>query len=137
MAMAKVFSLHRYQLAGGVKRKALAQAFQRAMSAGLFELPGLVAAYLLAGIKGDDRGRPGTLWVYRGRQAWQAIWGTPDRPTAARDYPVGWRRWEQEFLAPLINGDPDKISFSSYQVAATFLTGQHKGGLGMDDTDAA
>lgn len=113
--MAPVLSLHCYRLAPGVDPSALARAFARAKEEGLFDLPGLQEVRLLHGLRGQERGQWAALWIYKSRQAWQELWGPVGAASEPQDYPAGWRRWERELLAPLLDRDPDKVTLTAYQ----------------------
>ena len=119
--MARVFSLHYYRLQSGTEKKDLERVFQRAEEQGLFELPGLEAAHLLWGIKGERSSQAAALWIYRSRQDWEQLWGEPDDPIGPEDYPARWDRWERELLDPLLIGDPDKVDLTSYELLFSFL----------------
>lgn len=113
--MGRMLSLHEYDLREGVTEEMAIDAFRRAEAEGLFRLPGLRRYALLTGIKGTRRGALAALWEYESRQAWEALWGPPDRPFERQDFPEAWRRWEDEFLAPLLRGKPDRIHFTAYE----------------------
>jgi len=37
------------------------------------------------------------------------------------EYPAGWRIWEDEILAPLLKGEPDRVDFTSYRILENFV----------------
>lgn len=111
----RIVSVHEYELRPGVSGQDFERAARQAQQRGLFALPGLVAFRILRGIKGARRGRYAAIWVYRDRAAWEAIWGPPAAPKAKHEYPEAWRVWEDELLAPLLERDPDRISYTSYE----------------------
>lgn len=117
--MTRIVSVHAYVLAPGVDGARLEQAFREAAARGLFQLPGLVEYRLARGIKGARRGSYAAIWVYENRAAWERLWGPPDRPRAAAEYPASWRAWEQEVLAPLLAEDPDRIAYTTYEEVAS------------------
>ena len=112
--MAKVISVHEYELKPGVDPASFEQAIRTAEARGLLRLPGLVGHHFLRGIKGGRRGRYVAVWVYESRDAWQRLWGTPEEPRRFADYPENWRIWEEEILSPLLTEVPDTIAFTAY-----------------------
>jgi hypothetical protein len=62
--------------------------------------------------------------MYEDRQAWERLWGTPDRPRARAEYPEAWRLWEDEVLAPFLNQEPDRIEFTTYEELSAAAFGQ-------------
>ena len=87
-------------------------------------MPGLENYRLLAGIKGIGRGECAAMWIYKSREAWEALWGPVDDPTPAKEYPPRWRVWEQDYLGPLLATNPDDIKFTTYEeLAASRETG--------------
>ncbi len=116
--MARIISIHEYELREGTTLQMLIEAFRQAEAAGLFRLPGLERYSLLVGLKGARSGRAAAVWVYPSRQAWEALWGPPDRPFGPEAYPPNWRVWEEDFLAPLLQGDPDRILYTAYEEVA-------------------
>jgi heme-degrading monooxygenase HmoA len=113
--MAKVFSLHEYVLQPGVDEDDFKSAVHRVQEMGLLQLPGLVDFQLVKGIKGSRRGHFAVLWIYESRDAWQRLWGPPDEPLEKENYPENWRIWEEEILAPFLEGDPDQIRYTTYE----------------------
>ena len=55
------------------------------------------------------------MWVYEGKEAWEALWGPVDRPRSKDEYPEKWLIWEDEVLAPFLDRDPDTIRYTSYE----------------------
>lgn len=113
---AMVVTIHEYELRPETGSPGFEAAISRASEAGLFDLPGLVGYRFLRGIKGEREGRYTALWYYANRDAWRDLWGPVDDPVEKDDYPAQWRRWEDEYLDPLIVGDSDDIRFTSYRV---------------------
>jgi len=113
--MARIFGVHGYVLKRGVKEEDLERAFRQAEERGLLSLPGLVERHFLKGVKGKRKGRYASIWVFESREAWEKLWGPPERPLTKKDYPANWKIWEDEILAPLLDRDPDKITFTDYQ----------------------
>ena len=114
--MKHIISIHEYVLKSGVTGKEFEQAFRTAEQQGLFNLPGLINHFFIKGIRGKRVGHYTAVWVYRDRQAWEKLWGPVDQPVAKHNYPGNWQRWENDVLARFIEGDPDKISYTSYEV---------------------
>lgn len=113
--MARVVSIHEYELKAGTDASAFETAIRRAEDRGLFAIPGLVSYHFMRGLKGMRAGRYAAVWIYESREAWQRLWGTPEQPLHFADYPASWRIWEEEILAPLLDRIPDKISFTTYE----------------------
>jgi len=113
--MAKIISVHEYELKPGVDERAFKQAILDAKKRGLLQLIGLTEYHLVKGIKGSRAGSYAAIWVYQDRQAWEKLWGSPDKPKGKGDYPENWKVWEEEILAPFLSQDPDKIVFTSYE----------------------
>ncbi len=116
--MGRVYSLHCYELRPGVPEVRLLEAWRRAKREGLFDLPGLLEARLLGGVKGARAGRLAALWIYESRQAWEALWGPPEAPLPPQAYPERWRRWE-DLLRPILDRDPDRIEYTAYEALET------------------
>lgn len=113
--MGKIFSLHEYELKPDIDTTSFEQAILTAREQGLLHLPGLETSQFLRGIKGKRQGRYATLWMYSDRRAWEAVWGSADHPIARGDYPENWKIWEASVLAPFLNQDPDKITYTVYE----------------------
>jgi len=113
--MGRVVSIHEYELKAGVDADAFERAIQDAEARGLLKLPGLVGHHFIKGIKGTRQGKYAAVWIYENRDAWQRIWGTPERPRHFDEYPTSWQIWEAEILAPFLSRIPDEISFTTYE----------------------
>ena len=113
--MARLVSIHDYELKAGIDGAAFERAVQQAEARGLFTLPGLVSHHFVKGIKGTRRGAYAAVWIYESRDAWQRLWGSPEQPRPIDAYPTNWRIWEEEILAPLLDRRPDTISFTTYE----------------------
>ena len=113
--MAKVISVHEYELRPGVQAADFERARRDAEQRGLFDLPGLVGHHFLKGLKGARAGAYAAIWIFESREAWENLWGTVEAPRPAADYPDKWKVWENEVLALLLAQDPDTIRFTSYQ----------------------
>jgi heme-degrading monooxygenase HmoA len=116
--MARMISIHEYELKPGISADRLEQAFRAAQARGLFRLPGLMAHHFVKGVKGTRRDAYAAVWVYESREAWERLWGTLDRPKTHGEYPVQWRIWEDELLAPILSTNPDTIRFTAYEELA-------------------
>lgn len=112
--MAKVISVHEYSLKQGVHEADFRDAIDRAKELGLFQLPGLMDYYFVKGIKGIRQGQFSAIWIYESREFWEQLWGSPENPVGKEHYPKNWQIWEDEILAPLIEGDPDRIEYTTY-----------------------
>jgi heme-degrading monooxygenase HmoA len=113
--MARVVSVHEYELRAGIDPATFERAVRDAESRGLLRLPGLVGHHFLRGIKGARRDRYAAIWIYESREAWQRLWGTPEAPRRFDEYPETWRIWEEQVLAPLLTEVPDAIAFTAYE----------------------
>lgn len=111
-----IVSVHHYDLADSTAPDEFEAAVRTAERRGLFDLPGLVDWWFLRGIRGEHETRFAAIWLYRDRQAWEALWGPVGDPASKEDYPEAWRVWEDDILAPLITGDPDAIDYTSFEV---------------------
>jgi hypothetical protein len=113
--MARVISVHEYELKRDADGVAFERAIHEAERRGLFDLPGLVEHHFLRGLKGARRGAYAALWIFESQQAWEQLWGTVESPRRAAEYPNNWKIWENEVLAPFLAHDPDTIRFTSYE----------------------
>ena len=113
--MAKVISIHEYELRPGVPPADFERALHDAQGRGLFDLPGLTTHYFLRGLKGERREAYAAVWIFESREAWERLWGTPEAPRPPSDYPATWKTWENAVLARFLAQDPDTIRFASYQ----------------------
>jgi len=113
--MARMISIHEYDLRPGSDPALFEQALRDAEARGLFELPGLTAHHFVKGVKGARTNAYAAVWIYESRDAWERLWGTLERPLAREQYPTNWQIWEEELLAPILTGDPDAIRFTAYE----------------------
>jgi hypothetical protein len=113
--MARVISIHEYDLKPGADEAAFERAIHEAERRGLFTLPGLVERHFLKGIKGARKGGYTGVWVYESREAWERLWGSLEAPRRLARYPKTWRVWENEVLAPFLIQHPDTIRITSYE----------------------
>jgi hypothetical protein len=67
--MARVISIHEYELRPDADGAAFERAVRDAERRGLFNLPGLVEHHFLQGFKGARPGAYTALWVYSSRDA--------------------------------------------------------------------
>ena len=112
--MARIISIHEYQLNPGSDTEQFEQTIRDAAARGLLRLPGLVAHHFIKGVKGARRGAYAAVWVYESRAAWEQLWGTLEQPRSASEYPENWKIWE-ELLAPFLAQHPDAIRFTAYE----------------------
>lgn len=117
--MARIVSVHEYELKPGVEPAEFERAVRNAEQRGLFDLPSLNDHYFLRGLKGGRRGSYAAIWIFESREAWEKLWGPPGAPLPPSQYPLKWQVWEKEILAPLLSQDPDTIRFTSYQEVRT------------------
>ena len=113
--MAKVISVHEYELKPGVQDADFVRALHDAERHGLLDLPGLTTHHFLRGLKGAQRGAYTAIWIFESREAWERLWGTVEAPRLAAEYPESWKIWENAILAPFLTQDPDTIRFTSYE----------------------
>jgi hypothetical protein len=113
--MSRIISIHEYILKPGVEEAEFERSIQKARQRGLLSLPGLVEYHFLKGLKGTRSGCYAAIWIYESREAWERLWGTPERPRPKQDYPENWKVWEEEILAPFLDRDPDTITFTAYE----------------------
>lgn len=113
--MDKVISIHYYELKSGISPEIFELAIKNARQRSLFNLPGLSRFHFLKGIRGHRQGKYAAIWIYELADDWVKLWGPPDHPNPKQAYPDNWKIWEDEILSPLLEGDPDKIDFTSYE----------------------
>jgi hypothetical protein len=113
--MARVISIHEYELKPGVAAGDFERAVRDAERQRLFDLPGLREHHFLRGMKGARRGCYTAVWIYDSRAAWEALWGPSDAPRPPAEYPQSWKIWENTILAPLLAQNPDTTRFTSYE----------------------
>lgn len=113
--MSKIISIHEYVLAPGVDEGQFEKAIQQARKNHLFDLPGLLEYDFVKGCKGSRTGMYAAIWVYESREAWEALWGTPENPRAKKDYPENWKVWEDQVLEPFLSQDPGQVEFTAYE----------------------
>lgn len=113
--MARIVSVHEYELRPGVQPADFERAVCEAERRALFELPGLVAHDFLRGLRGARRGAYAAVWIFESREAWERLWGPVEAPRPPAEYPENWKIWENTILAPLLSQHPDTIRFTSYE----------------------
>ena len=124
--MGRIISIHEYDLKPGIDLQQFEQALRDAEARGLLRLPGLVAHHFVKGAKGLRRGAYAALWIYESREAWERLWGSPERPRGPQDCPDTWKVWEEELLAPFLKHHPDAIRFTAYEELNGFEQGRLK-----------
>jgi heme-degrading monooxygenase HmoA len=113
--MARIISIHEYDLKPGSNPARFEQALRDAEARGLFNLPGLMAHHFVKGVKGTRPHAYAAVWVYESREAWERLWGTLEHPREPMEYPAKWRIWEEELLGPILSGHPDATRFTAYE----------------------
>ena len=113
--MARIISIHEYDLKPGSNPARFEQALRDAEARGLFDLPGLAAHHFVKSVKGTRPHTYAAVWVYESREAWERLWGTPEQPRKPTEYPAKWRIGEEELLGPNLSGHPDAIRFTTYE----------------------
>lgn len=114
-----ILSVHHYDLAESTTPAAFREAVREAERRGLFDLPGLVEYRFLRGIRGRRSDEFSAVWTYESLDAWERLWGPVDDPVDEAEYPDRWSEWEDDLLDPLIEGDPDEIDYTAYEVLDT------------------
>src|SRR5215472_17781605 len=87
--MARVISIHEYDLKPGADVAAFRRAIRDAERRGLFALAGLVEHHFLKGIKGARRDAYSAVWIFESREAWEKLWGSPEAPRPPAEYREG------------------------------------------------
>jgi hypothetical protein len=112
--MNRVISIHEYRLRNNVSGEQFEATVEKARKLDLFNLPGLIDYHFLKRIRGSRNVKFTAVWIYQNREAWEKLWGEADSPIEKNSYPENWKRWENEFLAPLLTQDPDRIDYIAY-----------------------
>ena len=113
--ISKVISIHEYVLRSGADEKEFEQVLREVQASDLLQLPGLEKYYFVKGIRGSHCGNYAAVWIYESQEAWEKLWGSIDQPCRACDYPENWKIWEEGMLAPFLDRDPDKITYTAYE----------------------
>src|SRR6266487_925097 len=121
--MARMISIHEYDLRPGSGVERFEQAIRVAEARRLFELPGLTAHHFVKGVKGAKLDAYAAVWIYESREAWERLWGTLEHPRPPQEYPDTWKVWEKELLAPLLRDHPDRIRLTAYAELKGFGAG--------------
>ena len=74
--MARMISVHEYELKPGTDPERFEQAIRDAEELGLFDLPGLLSHHFVKGVKGARRDAYAAIWVYESRDIGERLWGT-------------------------------------------------------------
>lgn len=111
----RIVGIHEYEFRAGVNVSDFEATVREAEERGLFRLPGLIEYRFLRGVKGERNGSYAAIWVFASREEWEALWGSPDKPIGKESYPASWKVWEDELLAPLLDRDPDTITYTDYE----------------------
>ena len=113
--MSKIVSVHEYVLKPNVDSDQFERVIKDAKDKGLLALTGLESITFVKGIRGDRLNHYAAVWIYESEDAWAHLWGPADHPRAKNDYPPTWKIWEDDILAPFLDQDPDKITFTTYR----------------------
>jgi hypothetical protein len=113
--MSKIVSIHEYVLKPNVDLDHFERVIKDAEDKGVLALPGLDSITFVKGIRGDRHNHYAVIWIYETEEAWAYLWGPVDQPRVKNDYPPPWKIWEDEILAPFLDRDPDKITFTTYK----------------------
>src|SRR5215467_6780319 len=117
--MARMISVHEYELRPGTDPERFEQILRDAEALGLFDLPGLVSHHLVKGVKGVRRDAYAAIWVYESREVWERLWGTPEHPKTLAEYPEQWgfgkisSCCQSSVLTPTRSGSPRTRSYNS------------------------
>jgi hypothetical protein len=112
--MAKIISVHEYVLKPNVDPDQFEQVILDAREKGVLGIIGLERVSFVKGIRGERNDLFAAIWFYESMEAWESLWGPVDHPQGKDDYPQAWMVWEDEILAPFLDRDPDKITFTTY-----------------------
>lgn len=113
--MARVISVHEYELRRDVEPADFEAAIRAARERGLFDLPGLVDVRFARALRATRRQAYAAIWTYESREAWEALWGPPNQPAPRDAHPGVWQEWENGILAQLLDRRPDTINFAAYE----------------------
>lgn len=116
--MSKVISVHEYTLRAGVEVEEFERALNQAINSDLLVLPELQDFHIVKGLRGERQGCYAAIWVYTSREAWERLWGPSHQPRPKAAYPPAWQTWEDQVLAPFLDRDPDRITYTAYQEIA-------------------
>jgi hypothetical protein len=113
--MTKIISVHEYILKPNVDPDRFEQVISDARDKGILGIAGLERVAFIKGIRGERYNLYAAIWFYESEEAWESLWGPVGHPRAKEDYPHTWRVWEDEVLAPFLDRDPDRITFTTYK----------------------
>jgi hypothetical protein len=113
--MGRIISIHEYELKPEITPEQFERLLGDVEARGLLRLPGLIAHHFVKGVKGVRRGAYAAVWIYEGREAWERLWGTVERPRPPEEYPELWKIWEGEWLGPFLADHPDAVRFTAYE----------------------
>ena len=112
--MGRIFSIHEYDLRSDVEGADFERELRQGGAGGILQIPGLVSHQFGRGVKGARLGGHAALWIYESRDAWERLWGPPERPLPPEAYPPDWRRWE-EILSPFLAVPAHTVRFTAYE----------------------
>lgn len=113
--MTKIISVHEYVLKPEIDPVEFERAIQEAKKQGILELAGLESVIFVQGIRGERQNLYAAFWVYENEEDWASLWGPVEHPISKDSYPQAWRVWEDDILAPFLDQEPDKITFTTYR----------------------
>jgi len=82
--MARIISIHEYDLKPGSNPAQFEHALWDAEARGLFELPGLMTHHFVRGVKGARQDTYAAVWIYESREAWERLWAPWSARSSAR-----------------------------------------------------
>jgi len=103
-----IYALHEHELKPGVD---IAQ-YERDVAAAIarMEVPGLLAAHHLHGLRGVRANRYAVLWIFASAEALSEKFGTPDQPR----WPPDWAHYENVVLINYLDRHPDTVEYTDY-----------------------
>src|SRR4029434_8459753 len=110
--MARIISIHEYDLKPGSNPARFEQALRDAEARGLFNLPGLMAHHFVTRVKGSTRSAYAAVWVYESREAWERLWGTLEHPREPTENPAKWRIWGERRRGRILSRTYAAIRFN-------------------------
>jgi hypothetical protein len=113
--MARVISVHEYELPRGVEAAEFAAAIAAARERGLFDVSGLMAVHFARTLRTRRRQTYAAMWVYESREAWDALWKSSGQPDPEDARTGAWPEWESDILARILDHEPNTISYTAYE----------------------
>lgn len=106
--------MHEYVLKPNIDPEQFERAIEDAKNRGILGLAGLESVTFVQGIRGERSDLYAAIWVYESEEAWASLWGPVEHSLPKEAYPQAWKVWEEDILAPFLDRDPDKITFTTY-----------------------